>query len=124
MAIAISPPNKSITRPVNRNCSPMTLWSVEKMYLRMKPSSWCSCVVWTVPGGSMPSGRAGCAGAWARVLLIVRSFRGVQGLALGGEPGVELVLREDVDLAGHLVVTPAAQLGADQVVVAGLGRLE
>ena len=40
MAIAISPPTSSMNRPVNRNCSPMTLWSVEKMYLRMKPSSW------------------------------------------------------------------------------------
>ena len=27
----------------------MILWSVEKMYLRTKPSSWCSCDVVRVP---------------------------------------------------------------------------
>src|SRR5262245_11619895 len=128
MAMAINPPRSSMIRPVNRNWIPMTLWSVEKMYLRTKPSSWCSCEVCTVPGGSMPSGFAAWAGACACVLMdflgALRSVGRVQGGALGGEPRVELVPGQDVDLAGHLVVAPPAQLGADEVVGAGLGGLE
>ena len=40
--MAISPPRTMKINPENMNCNPMTLWSVEKMYLRMNPISWCS----------------------------------------------------------------------------------
>ena len=39
---ASRPPRTIMKRPMNRNCRAIILWSVEKIYVRTKPSSWCS----------------------------------------------------------------------------------
>src|SRR6266568_4240876 len=36
-------PKKRNTRPQRPYWIPITLWSVEKIYFRHHPSSWCSC---------------------------------------------------------------------------------
>jgi hypothetical protein len=36
------PPTNSHRSVVMRNCRPICLWSVEKMYFPKKPGSWCA----------------------------------------------------------------------------------
>src|SRR5258705_5436247 len=110
---------------------PITLWSTEKMYLRQKGSSWCpwpSCACpWPLPPlccwtliESSPESERGL------LLLFGRGGRGsflrrrrVLRLPLG-----ELLGRIDQHVRSHAVVAEAAELGAGELEVAGLGGLE
>ena len=42
------PPRIIMKSPMKRNWRAIILWSVEKMYVRTKPTSWCSCTVCAV----------------------------------------------------------------------------
>src|SRR5262245_25374225 len=104
ISIAITPPTARKARPRNRNCLPITLWSVEKTRLGIFTSS---------PGPAfLLRHRVGRVVAQAAVGLGAGQPRPVFVLGRGDEPGA------------HLVVADAAVLGAADLGAPGLLGLE
>src|SRR5437016_4400896 len=104
---------------------PMILWSSEKMYFRRNPSSgwaWVAAVcAWSallmrILNLRLAAGRRPARVCDPRLNLAAFGFRAV--LLCGGVYQPLLVVRlvfVDVDQTAHLVVAPAAKLGAGQL---------
>src|SRR5262249_6179661 len=106
--MARKPPINSMNSPRNRNCRAIILWSVEKMYVRTNPSSWCSwtsCAVAAALGCAITVSLAGS----ARPLLL--------------QPGLVVLGGVDVEEAPHTRVPEPAQLGTGHLVLVGRSGL-
>src|SRR5690349_21804396 len=110
----------------NRNWMPMILWSSEKMYLRRKCGSWwwTAAVSWWLAlmntGPRLGRCPAPSGPSRLRVVLLVRLRQVAGGLLVLHllQPAVELrLVLVDEETALHLVMAPAAQLGAGQLPV-------
>ena len=106
--------------PAQRNCLAMTLWSVEKTYLPDE-GSWArdGCAV---PWLSLPASQS--QPQWASLSFVVEEPRWSSSSACVGPARRNLRLREHGELALHLVVVGAAVLGAADLELARLLRLE
>src|ERR1043165_828688 len=129
---AMNPPMSAMNMPVNVYCMAITLWSVDQRYLTnqfddaapwaLSPcvlSAWtaaCACSVIGSPSVLGARGhRGGGVGGW-------RAGLGERGVLL--HPGGKLRRRFDHDPGAHETVPDAADLGAQDVVLAGLRGLE
>src|SRR5829696_4717925 len=138
----ISIPSTTEKSASRRYWMPITLWSMLKMYLRMKPvGAWCApCPAacpsrgWPSLGNSasaisafLPPGRhrARLRGSVVERVLLDQIAHALVELRLRHRDQLVVLVRgEDEHVAAHLVVLLPAQLGAGDLVLPGLLRRE
>src|SRR5206468_1767320 len=111
------PPIMRPRSPRVRNCLPIILWSVEKMYWRMKPTSW-GTAAWRASTWVIASLMT------CRSSVAQRGRREQRAHLVLTRPGLVLLGRLHVEPAPHPGVAEAAELGAGDLVLARPDDLE